>query len=691
MKIATVERGVETNLAASTAFTLGNSAKMFSILSDKIYSDKPRALIREYACNALDIHTRVGQTRPFIVSLPSRLEPMLAFRDYGTGLRHDLVETLFCTYFASDKSTSNTELGGFGLGSKSAFAYTDTFTVTSFQAGVKSTYVCFKGNDGIPQMSALGEEPTDEPDGLEIKIPIKEVDRYTFEQTAKDILRWFPVGSFQVFGTTIDPVVPVMSTPLWMTRTGSNRHEVLMGPVAYKLDWSLVDPTIELPSSIVPIFSVGELDLPPSRETISYDPQTVKVLKERAALIIQEICSNALAQSKTLTPLARLQYLNDLQQSGLYSLFQKYHLAVGHTAEDDAGFKADPQGYKFKWGHYFERELERIRIPAPTSKRVWLSSPRRGNPGIEKKPTYESKLDLTNPNQVTNAYFIFNDLSEHHAPRVFDRLNELPKRSHYYLISPSPEVTSAADLQAILSDVPAEQFLTLSEITPPAKERKVVTSDVRIYALRGGNTYFYEDHRGPPTDGLWVPMTAASVDGGESRILNLRDLGWTDQPIWGFTKKAQKQILDNDFTLFEDFVKEELDRALSDENVVRAVHAKLIADSIPREQKRLFDFAGYRATSGLDNFLPDLVEKLRLLRADAKLVDPQLVRRVIDTMRLLELPPIKAVDHHGILPAVKKAYRKNKTLDLILRIQDRDTHLSFGGPDDSSLKQFVRN
>ena len=42
------------------AFQIGNSAQAFKILSDSLYSNKQRAVVREVLCNAVDAHIEAG-------------------------------------------------------------------------------------------------------------------------------------------------------------------------------------------------------------------------------------------------------------------------------------------------------------------------------------------------------------------------------------------------------------------------------------------------------------------------------------------------------------------------------------------------------------------------------------------------------------------------------------------------------
>ena len=69
-------------------------------------------------------------------------EVVFYVRDYAKGLDESGVRNIFGMYFRSTKSTSNDSVGGFGVGSKAGHCYNDTFFVTSFFEGKKTTYTC---------------------------------------------------------------------------------------------------------------------------------------------------------------------------------------------------------------------------------------------------------------------------------------------------------------------------------------------------------------------------------------------------------------------------------------------------------------------------------------------------------------------------------------------------------------------
>lgn len=178
-------------ITSTNQFSIQTSSKMFHILSNSLYSDKVMAVIRELSTNALDAHISVGNKNPFKVTLPTSANPVFMVRDYGTGLSQADMESLYTTYGASNKNNSNDFVGCLGLGSKSPFAYTKSFTTASYYNGKKYTYVAAIGADGIPSLSLFGISDTSESNGLEIQFAVKQHDFQEFTDKAKRIFHYF--------------------------------------------------------------------------------------------------------------------------------------------------------------------------------------------------------------------------------------------------------------------------------------------------------------------------------------------------------------------------------------------------------------------------------------------------------------------------------------------------------------------
>jgi len=294
MKLGTEVHKVETfGVDNQTAFSIEAHSISFRILSDQLYSDKVLAVVRELSCNAFDAHVDGGKGGvPFRVHLPNTLEPWFAVRDWGIGLSDDNVRHLYTTYFGSTKRDSNDKVGCLGLGSKSPFAYTESFTVTSWHEGMKRTYTAFIGEEGIPMITQMGEEATDEINGLEVSLPVRPQDASEFAEKAETALRRFNPAP-EVVGNehfSLDSVEYWMEGKGWAVRksddSGYYGHRrvndcaiAVQGSVAYPIDNSaLKDLTneqrkvLDLPIDIH--FDLGELGITPSRESLSYSDGT---------------------------------------------------------------------------------------------------------------------------------------------------------------------------------------------------------------------------------------------------------------------------------------------------------------------------------------------------------------------------------------------------------------------------------
>ena len=58
----------------ASQFGMKLNSKMYSILTDRLYKNKPGAVIRELSCNAYDSHVMAGKEDvPFEIHMPSWL------------------------------------------------------------------------------------------------------------------------------------------------------------------------------------------------------------------------------------------------------------------------------------------------------------------------------------------------------------------------------------------------------------------------------------------------------------------------------------------------------------------------------------------------------------------------------------------------------------------------------------------
>lgn len=283
-------------------FGIANNRKAFDILSSKIYTDVPLAIVRELSTNASDSHVEAGRAdQPFEVHLPNSLEPWLTIRDFGTGLSPDVVADVYTTYFKSTRSTSDEFTGCLGLGSKSPFAYADQFTIVSNWNGRKFTYSAFKNEEGCPSLAMLSEVATKEHNGLEIRIAIKPGDVRLFLDAAQRVYSVFKVRP-TIKGATLTfdqrkPIVETENFSLVENQSGS-RITVIMGQVAYTVDQHQVNIELGYYTQLNLFMPIGSCSISASREEIHYDPKTIANVK-KATKAAMDHAREVLAESVT--------------------------------------------------------------------------------------------------------------------------------------------------------------------------------------------------------------------------------------------------------------------------------------------------------------------------------------------------------------------------------------------------------
>lgn len=313
------KNGLETNVSNTRHFQINASAHAFKVLSESLYSDKISAIIRELSSNAYDSHAMIGKKDiPFDVFLPTRFNSNFIIRDYGVGLTEDEIYSLFTTFFSSNKQDTNDALGFFGIGSKTPYAYTDSFTVISYTDNKELIYGCYLDQSGIPTVSKISEYYTDEENGLKISIPIHQKDFNEFHKKAANIYQWFdvkPNSSPEIYYSSL-PEIFIKGDWGQFYNIHDNTIIIKYGQIAYPITYyslcnnvfpnSDIDNIIESISInrflIILNFNIGELEVTPSRESLSYTELTRKNIRNKlieACTDISKQIENKVKESKT--------------------------------------------------------------------------------------------------------------------------------------------------------------------------------------------------------------------------------------------------------------------------------------------------------------------------------------------------------------------------------------------------------
>lgn len=304
-------QGVEDS--AGFKISVKNAAHIMTILRDTLYSDKVLAVLREYSANAWDAHRMSGKADvPIKVTMPVATDPVLRIRDFGPGLSRDEMFTIFTQYGESTKRDTDEAVGMLGIGSKSGFAYSESFTVTSWNGGTKAIYNAVLDASDEGHLSLLWEEPCGDETGLEIQIAVKQNDIVEFHRTARGLFQWFnPRPDINIELPPAPDAHDVLTNGILLAGSDYDTGWVaIMGCVPYRVDLNqLVDEAAFNPDTFRHIhgaifFKIGDVRVNASREELKYSDDTKKKLAEKLTALVDEFVQRTLEEidKENLTP-----------------------------------------------------------------------------------------------------------------------------------------------------------------------------------------------------------------------------------------------------------------------------------------------------------------------------------------------------------------------------------------------------
>lgn len=326
MKLNENTEAILGNAGSTSKFKIAASAKAFKVLSSGLYKNKIRAIVRELSCNAVDAHKLNGSTDAFEIKAPTQLDPRFIIRDFGPGLNEEDVTNLYSTYFASTKSSSNDFIGALGLGSKSPFSYTDTFTVVSYNGGMVQGFTAML-DGGEPALRKVFEEPMKEGEknGIEITVPVKLPDIQRWQQEIRYVLRTFSNWPHVIKGTSAPNYFPVREgkNQDWFTANSDEGYGLfaVYGNIVYPLNdvpglkqsWMQINH-----SSVYIHFDLGELDIAASREELSLDEDTIANIIARVDSISKVEMASTIKELQAITNERELlRRLDDMNRSAV--------------------------------------------------------------------------------------------------------------------------------------------------------------------------------------------------------------------------------------------------------------------------------------------------------------------------------------------------------------------------------------
>jgi hypothetical protein len=299
MKIATDTQDVALRGAQHVqSYQVEVSATLFDTLFQKLYSNPIPSIIREMYTNAMEVSPPSNPPR---LKLPSHLEPTLVLRDFGPGMSRDFVLTTYTVGGASTKRLSNEFVGGFGFGAKSPYAYSDSFMITSWHKGTKTSYLMHRDSNRIPTVAEISSSPSSEPSGVEFRLTVKPA----------DIAAFINAAASQLYAMPMLPIVSGASAfafdkkPEFFWSTPEGIHGVKSGQKLYSYSnprspiyVCMGGPVYLLPDAATSQHNlnggiwidapIGSVDLTPGREQLLFSPKTLAFLRSCEKKFIED-------------------------------------------------------------------------------------------------------------------------------------------------------------------------------------------------------------------------------------------------------------------------------------------------------------------------------------------------------------------------------------------------------------------
>jgi DNA topoisomerase VI subunit B len=319
-KEATVISNVPVTKKRAMSIDASGMAHIMGLLTN-LYNDRELAVIREYYTNGLDAHTAAGITKAVKITLPTWDKPNYVVQDFGIGMTEDDILNVYSQYGASTGRDSNDIVGGFGLGSKSAFTIANQFTVVSTKDGIRTTALFSKTANGVYDAQIVNSLRTTESNGTLVSIPIN-THISTFNNKAYKFFAFSKPGTVLVDGSEPhyalhdaqcleNPNNPDMEIFLKPKQDGESY--VIMGSVPYvlsnseiQLSLSRLNVTASAGFVRMPKYfpvPIGSVDLSPNREGLQMTDKTNDLIDSYMSFIVndlQEIAKKEIDEVKTL-------------------------------------------------------------------------------------------------------------------------------------------------------------------------------------------------------------------------------------------------------------------------------------------------------------------------------------------------------------------------------------------------------
>lgn len=546
---------LETNVKAETQnFGIGDASVVIEILRNRLYEHKIRTLVQEYICNARDAMRELGKGNEFEITVPNNLNPVFKVRDFGPGISPNRMKDVFVMYGASTKRGTNSQTGGFGIGAKSAWSYTDSFTITTFIDGVKRVYVAHTGVNNNGRLDHVSTSETTEANGTEIQVPVNKHDVREFRESIyRAIYFWKEKPALKgeldqltlTEGFRLNDTVEIIDGGMVPNYAGFDNYGddflAVIDGVPYPITRKLMEKTKKFEmlrglvrKKIIFHFGNGVVEVSASRESIADSKLSVDALEKMAKDAISAI---KLHVSKQFAK------VKDAK-----SYFNTYRELAPYFNLD--GF-AKFDKYEINGGYIRSELFKKVKMTDITTRG------RYGRNGKMKKEELSEQSKYVDLNKVPLIYFM---KGEESIIKVNKRLREHFSK-HQDMILIEALNGDVASLDKIIGDLEVKDFQSIQWVEQPKEPKVKVEREAEAFCAHvpsQRDRHVYMTLNDNEQEYLYVPLQGTSWGDYDSGLLgNLCQYLQTkeDKKVCGLSAKVIKHIAgDKNFKPLEDWL-----------------------------------------------------------------------------------------------------------------------------------------
>lgn len=311
----------------SIQFGIEDPRIVMEYMRKSMYSNPIKAICQEIMSNGRDAHREAGTPdRAIEVKLPNRLFPTWECRDYGIGISPDRMKNVFTKFGKSTKNGANLETGGFGVGAKVPWSYSDVFHIKTAAREGKTvmfrSYLALIGEDRNCNLMEIEGDAQDlgknGQTGTTIIVDVQAKDIPSFANWTIQVAKFWEVkpilsGSDEADAVTWPEYKTLFSGTGWrICKDSQSYHQesyAIVDGIMYPINTQSLhehlseDARRMLNAGIVLTFGNGEVSLALSRENIQYDQRTIALFVTRLEGSVTELrasLSQEIANAKNL-------------------------------------------------------------------------------------------------------------------------------------------------------------------------------------------------------------------------------------------------------------------------------------------------------------------------------------------------------------------------------------------------------